>query len=150
MRLLAILAALSYLLAASGKLPMLYELEPVDHSAVVCGCTFNQSIPGATEGSYGSGPEILLIDQNATPPTIQVNLGDGNLTLGIDPSTKYRQYDCAQGERWITSWRGPLVDLRAELSVIDPGYESCWFSGVVEVSRGSESWSAPVKGACGC
>ena len=94
------------LISATGHTSerMLQKLQPIDFMSVVCGCTFNESIPGAHEGSYGSGPELLLLDPNGNPPHALVNLGHGNMKLLPGEPIVFPLYECKAGETFETVW----------------------------------------------
>ena len=147
---LAPLAGLLALASGGSSEPLLQKLEPVDFGSIVCGCTFNQSRMGVDEGDYGSGPLILVIDPNGSPLNARVNLGNGNVHLEPDPGNSFAMYDCQAGREWQTAWRGSGIRLRVRLTANDEGNEACFFTGDVSAERDERTWSAPVKGACGC
>lgn len=129
---------------------MLHELEPYDFRRIACGCSFKESIPGAKEGSYGSGPELLVIDINGEPAHIRVNPDDGNVRLLPEAPLQSPLYECKENEHWTTRWSQGELEVEVRLIADSPGAEACWFHGEISAKRGTKAWSAPLKGACGC
>jgi hypothetical protein len=129
---------------------MLHDLEPYDIMRIACGCSFKESIPGAKEGSYGSGPELLVIDINGEPAHIRVNPGDGNARLLPSSKLEFPLYECNVNEKWTTRWQKDDLEVEVRLVAEVPGAEACWFHGEIAAKRGAKTWSAPLKGACGC
>jgi hypothetical protein len=129
---------------------LLLQLGEFDSRSVVCGCEFSESIPGAAEGGYGSGPKLLLIAPNADPPYALVNLGRGNLKLSPVKPVKVPMFHCEVGERFLSDWRSDTVHVRARLDVVGSGEEACWFNGTVQTTVESSNSEVSVKGACGC
>jgi hypothetical protein len=152
MRHLGVVVAVSVLAVGSGRTEdrVLKPLVEVDHMSIVCGCTFRETMSGAAEGSYGSGPELLVIAPNAEPPYALVNIGRGNTKLWPAKPIVFPMYQCEAGERFLTEWKSEDVAVLAKLEVTGSGEETCWFSGTVHVGVGARSAEAPVKGACGC
>ena len=136
--------------ADSGPELKLHALEANPKPSVVCGCEFKQSVPGAAEGSYGSGPRILIIDPNGEPPNARVNLGNGTIHLKPESPIAFPLYDCTPGATWRSRWHAQALELDVRLVASSQGAEACWFSGEISLERGAARWSAPVKGACGC
>jgi hypothetical protein len=129
---------------------MLLQLSDFDSRSIVCGCEFRESIPNAAEGSYGSGPTLLVIAPNADPPHALVNLGRGNLKLSPVKPIKFPMFHCEVGEHFQTEWRSDALRVLARLDVVGSGEESCGFSGTVVATMESTNSEVPIKGACGC
>ena len=147
MRLVAILVSALAIGCGSRTEAVLQELTPVDLLSLMCPCTFNESIPDATEGSYGFGPEVLVLDINGDPATARVNLGAGNIRL---QSEDFSLHDCESEDVWSSTWRSDEVSLHVELVSSGPGAEACWFAGTAATTVGSRRSVKPIKGACGC
>jgi hypothetical protein len=131
----------------STEQPALNALQPLDTRSIVCGCTFNESLPNAQEGSYGSGPEVLILDINGEPAQAHLNLGAGNLRLRF---AELSLYDCESDGVWSTKWRSEEVTLQVDLVASGPGNEACWFSGTSTLIVNGVDSTTPIKGACGC
>jgi hypothetical protein len=129
---------------------MLLQLSEFDSGSIVCGCEFNESIPDAAEGGYGSGPKLLLIAPNGDPPYALVNLGRGNLKLSPVTPVKFPMFHCEVGERFLSAWGSDTVHILARLDVVGSGEEACWFNGTVQTTSESRNSEVSVKGACGC
>ncbi len=149
-RLVTILAGFLTLGGASGSERLLHELQPIEWQSIVCGCSFNESIADATEGSYGSGPEILVLDPNGDPPNARVNLGAGNVRLQPKTPLELPLYSCQAGNVWSSSWQSGQVTLQVELVATSPGAEACWFSGTVAATAGAADPPVAIRGGCGC
>lgn len=147
MRRALMLASVVAVGCGSTEQPALNALQPVDTQSMVCGCTFNESVPNVQEGSYGSGPEVLVLDINGEPAQAHVNLGAENLRLR---SGELSLYDCESEEVWSTTWQSEEVMLKVDLVASSPGAEACWFSGTSTVTVDGVSSTTPIKGACGC
>lgn len=146
-RLVTILASVLAVGCGASDEPLLRELQPMDTSSIVCGCSFNESIPDTTEGSYGSGPEILVLDINGDPANARINLGADNVRL---LSEQLSLYDCEAEGVWASTWRSEAVVLKVELVPSSPGAEACWFTGTATAAVASRESSTAIKGACGC
>jgi hypothetical protein len=126
------------------------SVEPIDHSSIVCGCSFRETLSGEPQGGYGSGPELLVIAPNADPPHAFANIGRGNLLLRPPKPIEFPMYQCNVGEPFASEWTNSEVSVEARLQVMGAGSEACWFSGVLNASTARGRAEIPVKGACGC
>ena len=145
-KLITILVGLLIVGCAPTDTPGLIELEPIDRRAHICPCKFNQSFPDSAEGSYGSGPTVLVLDHNGNPPSAIVNTGEGNIRL---PAESFQTFECSEDETWAVRWSSDAVILETELDVEGPGAEACWFSGQAVLINPVRK-TIPVKGGCGC
>jgi len=152
MKCLGLMTVVSLLLMGSSRSEgrILVQLIEVDSQSVVCRCSFRESIPGAVEGGYGSGPELLIVAPNAEPPHARVNLGRGNLKLSPVKPIEFPMFHCELGERFVSEWKSETLRVLAKLSVVGSGDEACWFQGTVLATVEPKSSEVPVKGACGC
>ena len=125
-------------------------LERIDRSSIVCGCSFRETLSGEAQGSYGSGPELLVIAPNAEPPHALVNIGRGNLRLRPTKQIESPMYQCKLGEPFESEWKDSEVAVQAKLQATGAGSEACWFSGSVQASAARRQAEVPVKGGCGC
>lgn len=112
-----------------------------------CPCTFNESIKGAMEGSYGSGPQVFVIAPNEKQAHAIINLGNKDIKL---LAKSVNRYICKTGQIYSSAWKKGDIELSATLKVTGPGAEACWFNGNVSVKVKGSKTSVPVKGACGC
>jgi hypothetical protein len=125
-------------------------LERIDDSSIVCGCTFRERLRGEVQGGYGSGPDILVMAPNASPPYALANVGGGNLRLLPSKPIEFPMYQCDVGESFESEWKNSEVAVIARLRVAGAGSEACWFSGDIHASTARGRTEIPVKGACGC
>jgi hypothetical protein len=125
-------------------------LEPIDHSSLVCGCTFRESLTGEAQSGYGSGPQLFAIAPNADPPHALVNVGGGNLQLHPTKTIKFPMYQCEVGEPFESEWKNSKVTVLAKLRVVGAEAEACWFGGSIETTAEQARAAIPVKGGCGC
>jgi len=132
-----------YVSAASSEL---HEVTNVAHPT--CGCEFNRIQKGDDpRADYGSGPQLLVIGPNDSPPFAVVNLDGENTRLSrVDSSPQV----CGKGHVWKTRWKAHDVLLEVSLKAIGEGEESCWYEGAVKVQKQTAMWSTPIKGGCGC
>lgn len=132
-----------YVSAASLEL---HEVMNVAHPA--CGCEFNRIQKGDdSRVGYGSGPQLLVIGPNDSPPFAVVNLDGENTKLNrVDSSPQA----CGKGDVWKTRWEANDVLLEVSLKAIGEGEESCWYEGTVKVQKNTATWSTRIKGGCGC
>jgi len=103
--------------------------------------------PEEDDGSYGSGPRLLVLDQNAAPPTAIVDLGAGPVSLPLADKAGRMTYACELGERFVTRRAADGTGIVVDLTVLAPGEEACWFEGRLALDGGAP---VPIKGACGC
>jgi hypothetical protein len=125
-------------------------LEGIDHSFIVCGCTFRETMSGEAQGGYGSGPEILVIAPNASPPHALANIRGGALRLLPTKPIEFPMYQCEVGASFESEWKNSDVVVLTKLRVTGAGPEACWFSGDIHASAERGRAEIPVKGACGC
>ena len=129
---------------------ILRPLTLVDHTSLVCGCTFRESLADEPPGLVSSGPEIFVIAPNANPPHALANFGDGDRELFSEESIEFPMYQCEIGEPFESAWRDSEYTVIARLEVTRPGDEACWFSGALEAGNAPGQTQTRVKGACGC
>lgn len=58
----------------------------------------------AAEGSYGSGPLIVLMAPDAEPPYALVNRGAGNSMLAPKQPIAFPMCQCEAGEQFMSEW----------------------------------------------
>jgi hypothetical protein len=152
MRYACVIVAACLLCVASSQSQdrVLLPLTPVDHTALVCGCTFRESLSGEPEGLDSSGPEIFVIAPNADPPHALANFGNGDLRLLPQAPIEFPMYQCDVGEPFESEWRESEFAVIAKLRVVRAGNEACWFSGTLGASTARGQAEIPVKGDCGC
>jgi hypothetical protein len=114
---------------------------------LLCPCEFYQSLPNEREGSYGSGPRVLLIAPNETTPFALVNLGEDDLRLVPIGDSRYQ---CKRGETYSPSWAHETATVSAQLMAAGPGAESCWFEGTLTLKQEKGAITIRIKGGCGC
>lgn len=118
-----------------------------DLARLSCPCEFYQSMPNEREGSYGSGPRVLVIAPNETNPFALVNLGEDDIKLA---PIGQRGYECEKGKIYSPSWKHETVTVSAHLSPVEPGAEACWFEGTLTLKRETTVDTVRIKGGCGC
>jgi|SoiMethySBSTD1v2_1073268.scaffolds.fasta_scaffold356502_2 hypothetical protein len=119
---------------AEGKdirLPFPYEL---------CLATFQRD-----EGSYGSGPRILIITNGLEPPQAIANLRGERTVFEL---TSNRDDNCDEGDIRTERFNAPGAVITTWFQT-SPGEESCWVSGTIRVTVGTETQVYRVKGASG-
>jgi hypothetical protein len=144
---LAGLIALGTAWGAAAEEPDFRELVDVDLRSLLCPCAFNRAESGADDGGYGSGPRVLVLDQNGEPPTAIVDIGGGPTSFTLTSESNPLRYACEPGERVTTDWSSGGTRIALTLTVLAPGEEACWFEGSLAREGGV---AIPIKGACGC
>ena len=129
---------------------VLVPVEPIDHTSLVCACTFRESLSGEPQDLYSSGPEIFVIAPNADPPHALANFGDGDHRLFPPKAIEFPMYQCDIGDSFESEWRDSDLAVIAKLRVTRAGNEACWFSGVLDASTARGRAEIAVKGTCGC
>jgi hypothetical protein len=130
----SILVAMYVLGAGSSRCQdrVLMPLEPIDQSAIVCGCSFRETLSGEAQVVTGLGLSCWLSHQMPTRPTLS-----------------FPMYQCEVGEIFESEWKTSEVTVLAKLQVTGAGSEACWFSGNVRANAARGQAEVPVKGACG-
>ena len=100
---------------------------------------------GPDEGSYGSGPRILIITNGIESPVAIAHLRGKRTVLEL---TSRRDDNCDEGHVRSERFSGPgaVIVTRFETS---PGEESCWVRGTIQVTVGAATQVYRVKGASG-
>ncbi len=114
---------------------------------LLCPCALHAVREGEPRSGYGSGPRLLVIAHNATPPYALLNLGQGTRAA---PSTRADRYRCVTGRSWRPAWSLDDGVVEAFLTVVGQGAEACWFDGRLEARMPGAQIMARVRGACGC
>ena len=96
------------------------------------------------EGSYGSGPRILLITDDGERAIANVR---GRRTELLRTKSSGGRY-CKEGSTWIELFEAKGVTIRTRFTT-SPGEEACWVQGTITVAIASQKQTFRVKGVAG-
>ena len=129
--------------ASPSEDPLLTELPKAEGADLIAPyelwiATFE---PG--EGSYGSGPRILIITNDRK--TAIANVQGHRTELAHSGRVRWQ---CEPGGTMADTYRARGVSLKTRFTTY-PGEEACWVEGTVSVSVGRKTRTFRVKGASG-
>ena len=138
-------AAFGFFLSALVQtVNLLSELSEDEGKDLVAPYEFRVATFAATEGSYGSGPRVLLIWNDRSRAVVSVHGKRTELTL---VSTR-GDTQCKAGGRREERFEAPGLILTTTLRT-SPGQEACWLEGSITVLAGTERQVLRVKGVAG-
>jgi hypothetical protein len=115
-------------------------LSPRPQNDFVCPCEFDL-------GTKIDGEVGLIIDRNGEEQRAFANIGGSVLEL---KNTVRFESTCAAGKLVTASWSFGDVDLKIRVLTGGEGEESCWYRGLLTVTRGDRGATRKIVGACGC
>ena len=138
-------AALGFFLPALVQtVNLLSELPEGEGKDLVAPYEFRVATFGAAEGSYGSGPRVMLVWNDRTRAVVSLRGKRTELAL---VSTR-GDTQCKAGERREERFEAPGLILTTSFRT-SPGQEACWLEGSITVVAGAERQVLRVKGVAG-
>lgn len=123
--------------------PFLLELPKEEGANLIAPYELWIATFGPDEGSYGSGPRILLITNDRETAVANVRGHRTELAhLGEVRS------QCQPGGKMTDTYQAQDIVLYTRFTT-DPGEEACWVEGTISITIGKETQTFRVKGASG-
>ena len=140
---LAIVLVLTGRVASPAENPLLTELPKGEGAGLIAPYELWVATFAPDEGSYGSGPRILIITNDRKTAVLYAR---GN-RVELQHVGELR-LECEPGGSMKETYRAGTVTVTTALTT-SPGEESCWVEGSISVSVDHETQTFRVKGASG-